>query len=529
MKIVQGLSLKGKLFFISIISLIILILVGFNSSIGLMRIEEETRNITDVSVPHNEIISSLDVNFRSLRIELRTLGLPGISNEQKDATIKNIYKYIAEFEANEAKLLKLGFIAQDKEQFGLLQNEWAGFKKLGGRILELANSNREEDQKELVRIFLNDCPQYAERVNKIIIGLTDYYLNQTNQFILKNKEVSSATSNLNLVLVVVGVLLCAILNYFFVGFLVKKFNEINQTLHGSVEVVHLASSKISESSSSLGSSTAQQNSAILQVSSSTEQLKIMTERNLASVNTAEKITRESFEMVRDGQKTFEKMIQSVNEISKANDEAKLVMEKSNVDLSTIILAIQDISEKTKVINEIVFQTKLLSFNASVEAARAGEHGRGFSIVAEEIGKLAEMSGRASDEISKMLAVSIDEIGKITNEMREGLNLSITNSSQRVQEGMAVSKECGNLFSRILLNMEKINQLTNEISTASKEQFVGVAEVDKAILNIDESAKETSEISNESSKLSDDLYQSVLHLNKSIVDLKGIVFGDKEVA
>ncbi|MBC7465119.1 MAG: hypothetical protein H7256_03945 [Bdellovibrio sp.] len=49
---------------------------------------------------------------------------------------------------------------------------------------------------------------------------------------------------------------------------------------------------------------------------------------------------------------------------------------------------EEIGNKTKVINDIVFQTKLLSFNASVEAARAGEHGKGFAVVAEEVGKLA---------------------------------------------------------------------------------------------------------------------------------------------
>ncbi len=52
---------------------------------------------------------------------------------------------------------------------------------------------------------------------------------------------------------------------------------------------------------------------------------------------------------------------------------------------------EDIGDKTKVINDIVFQTKRLSFNASVEAARAGEHGKGFAVVAEEVGNLAQMS------------------------------------------------------------------------------------------------------------------------------------------
>ena len=64
--------------------------------------------------------------------------------------------------------------------------------------------------------------------------------------------------------------------------------------------------------------------------------------------------------------------------------------------------IQEIEDKTKAIDEIVFQTKLLSFNASVEAERAGEHGRGFSVVAQEVGNLAQLSGKSAAEINEIL-------------------------------------------------------------------------------------------------------------------------------
>ena len=59
---------------------------------------------------------------------------------------------------------------------------------------------------------------------------------------------------------------------------------------------------------------------------------------------------------------------------------------------------EQIKDKVNIINDIVFQTKLLSFNASVEAARAGENGKGFAVVAEEVGNLASVSGKAANEI-----------------------------------------------------------------------------------------------------------------------------------
>ena len=74
-----------------------------------------------------------------------------------------------------------------------------------------------------------------------------------------------------------------------------------------------------------------------------------------------------------------------------------------------MVLISEIGNKTKVINDIVFQTKLLSFNASVEAARAGEHGKGFSVVAEEVGNLAHMSGNSAKEITQLLESSINRV------------------------------------------------------------------------------------------------------------------------
>ena len=78
--------------------------------------------------------------------------------------------------------------------------------------------------------------------------------------------------------------------------------------------------------------------------------------------------------------------------------------ESTEDLDSINNSIRGI-QKTQVINDIVFQTQLLSFNASIEAAKAGVHGKGFSVVAEEVGKLAVLSGTAASEISEILKES----------------------------------------------------------------------------------------------------------------------------
>lgn len=81
---------------------------------------------------------------------------------------------------------------------------------------------------------------------------------------------------------------------------------------------------------------------------------------------------------------------------------------ANTKLGRLVGLIASIKNKTKVIDDLVFESRLLSFNASIEAARAGVHGKGFSVVAEEVGKLASMSGKAADEIRTLLDSSTQE-------------------------------------------------------------------------------------------------------------------------
>ena len=95
------------------------------------------------------------------------------------------------------------------------------------------------------------------------------------------------------------------------------------------------------------------------------------------------------------------MVTSMNSIKEVNGR-----------LTNMAHIINEISKKTVVINDIVFKTQLLSFNASIEAARAGVHGKGFAVVAEEVGKLAQLSGEASNEIDSLLIKSNKDVSSI---------------------------------------------------------------------------------------------------------------------
>jgi methyl-accepting chemotaxis protein len=123
--------------------------------------------------------------------------------------------------------------------------------------------------------------------------------------------------------------------------------------------------------------------------------------------------------------------------------------------TAVINQIQDISKKTELINDIVFQTKLLSFNASVEAARAGEQGKGFSVVAEEVGNLATMSGNAANEITSMLGASIQKVSKIVENSQNLMSSLIKKSRSKIEMGHQTSVDCSVALEEIVKNVSSL--------------------------------------------------------------------------
>jgi methyl-accepting chemotaxis protein len=226
----------------------------------------------------------------------------------------------------------------------------------------------------------------------------------------------------------------------------------------------------------------------------------------------------------EGKRTVDDMIDSMMQIKESNRSILAQVEEGNKEISQIVRVISEIGNKTKVINDIVFQTKLLSFNASVEAARAGEHGKGFAVVAEEVGNLAQMSGQAAKEISDLLEQSVVQVQTIVDQTGARVEKLIVDARERVALGEETAKRCAAMLEQILLNADEVNSLVNEIATSAQEQARGVQEINSAMTELDQVTQQNSASAAQASSLSGSLMVQSQPLSSLVETLNTLVSG-----
>ncbi len=304
----------------------------------------------------------------------------------------------------------------------------------------------------------------------------------------------------------------------------KALGRVSLELNSGSHEVGIAAIELASASSDLSSASAKQSSALEQTSSAVEEISSMVKRSADLAKDADQSTTESRKKAESGGEIVKRMNQSMVAINDNTEQIAEQMKESNNRIASIQKVIEEIGEKTNVINDIVFQTKLLSFNASVEAARAGEHGKGFAVVAEEVGNLAHMSGNAAREINHLLEESTANVAKIVNETQTKLELSLASAKIVVNNGNLVANECEQVLREIVENSDQINEMVSSIAQASAESSQGVEEISKALHQMNQAVRTNASASKSCAISSEKLNVQVSGLRDSANALNLIVDG-----
>lgn len=445
------------------------------------------------------------------------MGVP----ETSSARIKGFLK--------EQKILQSGYfyILDSQGNFLLHPN------KEGQNVLETTDVDGQFIFKKIISEkngsveyrWLNPNDQNPQ--NKLAIF---HYFPQLDWYVvasLNKEEVNAPLIELKWILISISLtltFLMALAAIFFGHQISTKLNAIASVLKNSYENVSGNSAMLLENSDRVAEATTQQGASLQITAAAIEQIEATLNRNQETTKVAEDLTKGMTETVQNGQSSLDRLTESIQMIDQNMQHMHSEIDQNYSQLESIVKIIANIETKTEVINQIVFQTKLLSFNASVEAARAGENGRGFSVVAEEVGRLAMMSGTAANEIRTNLESSRTEIQNIVAEAKRRVQDMIKQSTPLTKSGVKNSKDCREDFSKIMVQVGEVSESVKSINAASIEQTKGMREISKAIREIDTSTKVNSSAAEKVQDLSHHLQQGSEELKKSVFTLEFIVNG-----
>lgn len=230
--------------------------------------------------------------------------------------------------------------------------------------------------------------------------------------------------------------------------LLAGMDEMRQSLSQIVNQVRESSESISSGadgvavgSVNLSQRTEQQAASLQQTAASMEQIGQAIRQNAETVRVTNQHATTASEIAAKGGEAIENIVRTMDEISQSS---------------------RKISEIIAVIDGITFQTNILALNAAVEAARAGEQGRGFAVVAGEVRSLAQRSASAAKEIKALIMDSIE----------------------RVDNGTALVNHAGTTIGELVRQSHHVAGMIDEIGVTTREQELGVGQVNDAIAQLD---------------------------------------------
>lgn len=258
--------------------------------------------------------------------------------------------------------------------------------------------------------------------------------------------------------------------------------------------------------------------AVEKSSAAAHEIASMVETTATAAQELSKTAKQSNTSVEGAIDSLQSLTQAIGHVDVTSRRLQTSVANGLKEISTVTRTMQEIREKAKVINEIVFQTKLLSFNASVEAARAGEHGKGFAVVAEEMGNLARASGTAAKEIEEILITSVDRTNSQIQQVTKDLETIASETVRSISSVSTKSSEISNSFSNLSEYSKNTEYQSQEISRATKEQEIGVREILHSLQDLENSSRNLDKMAAESHQSSAHLASSVEAIDQQFVSL-----------
>ncbi|MEZ4525988.1 MAG: methyl-accepting chemotaxis protein [Desulfobacterales bacterium] len=252
----------------------------------------------------------------------------------------------------------------------------------------------------------------------------------------------------------------------------KNLRKLLRDVRNTADLVAEGADQIAGSSQSLSEGTNEQASSLEEITSSLVQISSQTRSNAENASRAMTLAEKARNTAASGKQEMENMISAMTEISESS---------------------RSVAKIIKVIDEIAFQTNLLSLNAAVEAARAGRYGKGFAVVAGEVRNLAGRSSRAAKDTAELIESAL----------------------KKVENGNRTASQTAASLDKIVASSVQMADLINEIAAASEEQARGIEQVSQGLNQVDQVTQHNAATAQETASSANELSAQAEYLRKTL--------------
>lgn len=261
-----------------------------------------------------------------------------------------------------------------------------------------------------------------------------------------------------------------------------------------------AATEIASSSEAMASGAKKQSSQVHQVSAAVEEMSATILESSRNAGDAATTAKGAATTAGSGGQIVSDTIHGMQKIAD-------VVRESSESIAKLAKSADQIGEIISVIDDIADQTNLLALNAAIEAARAGEQGRGFAVVADEVRKLAERTGKATGEIASMIKGIQHETEEAVETMEAGV--------QQVDRGKMLADKAGSSLNEIVTMAQRVTEMIGQIAAASEQQSTAAEEISKSIEQINTVTKETASGAEESAAAAEELNRQAEGLQQMV--------------
>ncbi|MGJ0363251.1 methyl-accepting chemotaxis protein [Aliarcobacter cryaerophilus] len=222
--------------------------------------------------------------------------------------------------------------------------------------------------------------------------------------------------------------------------------------------------------------TLEQSSSLLL--SNVDKLNLSSNEAAASLEETAAALEEITSNIRNNTENIAKMAKYSNEITKASSDGEKLANKTTLAMDEINTQVNLVNDAISVIDQIAFQTNILSLNAAVEAATAGEAGKGFAVVAQEVRNLASRSAEAAKEIKSI----------------------VEEATKKANEGKEIANEMIQGYKSLNDSINSTINLISDVEMSSKEQLSGIEQINDAVNQLDQQTQQNAAISTQTNDI-----------------------------